>query len=184
MNSPLLPRLALATALVLATSCGDSTPSKSSPPASDATSASPKPEAASVATATPIALVLAPIDTAPLRTLDLGEALLVDVLREGTGKVARATSTVALHYEGRTETGDEPFVSTRGRFQAERFELDPKSSRRPIEGLARALVGLAQGARVRVHVPGHLAYGKAAVREFGIDEHADLLFDVELVEVR
>ncbi|MBK7876918.1 MAG: FKBP-type peptidyl-prolyl cis-trans isomerase [Planctomycetes bacterium] len=182
MNPSLLPWLALVT--VLATACGDSTPSKPSAPAPAAPKANSSPEASAPATATPSAAILAPMDAAPLRTLDLGEALLVDVLREGTGKVARATSTVALHYEGRTETGDEPFVSTRGRYQAERFELDPASDRRPIEGLARALVGLAPGARVRVHVPGHLAYGKAAVREFGIDEHADLLFDVELVEVR
>ena len=154
-----------------------STSSAKSAPASVATDAPSSPAAAA-------APILAPTDAAPLRTQDLGEALLVDVLREGTGKVARATSAVALHYELRTEVSEEPLVSTRARLAPERFELDPKSAHRPIEGLARALTGLAQGARVRVHVPGHLAYGKSGVPELGIEPNTDLLFDVELVEVR
>lgn len=119
-----------------------------------------------------------------LRTLDLGEALLVDVLTEGSGRVVKATSTVALHCEGRVEDADEPFVRTRDRLGPERFELDPASGRRPIEGLARALIGLAQGARARVHVPGHLAYGLQGAPSAGIDANADLVFEVEIVEVR
>jgi FKBP-type peptidyl-prolyl cis-trans isomerase len=69
------------------------------------------------------------------------------------------------------------FVSTRGRYEPERFGLDRQSGRRPIEGIARAHVGLAQGTRVRIHVPGHLAYGAEGVPGLSIDPNADLLFD-------
>lgn len=119
-----------------------------------------------------------------LRTLDLGDALLVDILREGNGRVVRGTSSVTLHYEGRVEDAEAPFVHTRDRAGPERHELDPASSKRPIEGFARALIGLAQGTVARIHVPGHLAYGLAGAPSAGIDAHDDLVFEVEIVEVR
>lgn len=142
-----------------------------------------EPASAAPATAQPDAPLAEPSST-PLRTLDLGDALLVDILREGAGRVVRGTSAVALHYEGRVEDAEEPFVRTRDRTGPERHELDPASNRRPIEGLARALIGLAQGTIARIHVPGHLAYGLEGAPNAGIEAHADLVFEVEIIEVR
>lgn len=123
-------------------------------------------------------------NVAPVRTLDLGDALSVEILREGTGRAARAGSEVLVQYEGRTEDSDTPFASTRGLWRPARWVLDPADPARPIEGLARALVGLKQGTQARVHVPGHFAYGLAGAPSAGIGAHADLIFALEIVEVR
>lgn len=121
---------------------------------------------------------------AAVRTIDLGDALSVEILREGTGRAARAGSELLVQYEGRTEDSDTPFATTRGLWQPARWVLDPHDPARPVEGLARALVGMKQGTQARVHVPGHFAYGIEGAPSAGIDAHADLIFSFELVEVR
>jgi FKBP-type peptidyl-prolyl cis-trans isomerase len=119
-----------------------------------------------------------------LRTVELGEGLVVEVLREGQGRKARSSSTVLARYEGRVRDADTAFVSTRTYPQPERLELDPVKGARPMEGLARALEGLAAGTRARVRVPAALGYGERGVPELGIAPDSDLVFEVEVVEVR
>jgi len=122
-------------------------------------------------------------ETAALRTLDLGEGLSVEVLREGSGRKARRGSEVAVHYQGSAKDAETPFVTTRGWWQPARWVLDARSDRRPLEALARALEGLAAGAQARVHVPAALAYGSAGLPGAGIEQDTDLVFVLELVEV-
>lgn len=156
-------------ALAALAACSKETP----PPANEPAPAAPS-------TAPPVA----DESVAAVRTLDLGDALSVEILREGTGRAARAGSEVLVQYEGRTEDSDTPFASTRGLWQPARWVLDPNDPARPVEGLARALVGMKQGTQARVHVPGHFAYGLAGAPSSGIDAHADLIFALEIVEVR
>lgn len=123
-------------------------------------------------------------DAPVVRRFELDDySLFVEVLREGSGRAARAGDAIAVYYEGRREGEDEPFVTTRGTWVPARWVLDATSDARPVEGLRLAMLGATPGMRARVHVPGHLAYGAAGASGSGIDAHADLIFDVIVAEV-
>lgn len=119
-----------------------------------------------------------------IRTLDLGDELKVDILREGTNRKARLGDTLLVRYEARVKDAEQPFATTRGLYQPQRFVLDAKSDASPLPALSRALVGLDQGTRARVHVPAALGYGKAGLPSSGVPADAELVFEIELVEVR
>ena len=176
---PAMKRTPLLFFSLLLTACGESEPSA---PASQPVGAG----------ATPIASP-APVDPKDLDRRDdpvlrriefEDETLFVDILHEGAGPVARPGDELAVYFEGRLESAEDPFVTTRGLWLPARWVLDERSDARPVEGLRRAMLGLARGTRARVHVPGHLAYGQTGVPGSGIEAHADLIFDVLISEVR
>jgi FKBP-type peptidyl-prolyl cis-trans isomerase len=181
-------------ALLVAAACGDTEPAGGeTAPVPAAVTASVVDGASATPGDTPVAASVgdgetlsgdAPAAEPVLRTVELGEGLVVEVLREGQGRKARSSSTVLARYEGRVRDADTAFVSTRTYPQPERLELDPVKGARPMEGLARALEGLAAGTRARVRVPAALGYGKRGVPELGIAPDSDLVFEVEVVEVR
>lgn len=175
---------ALAAALCatfVAPACGgDETPA---PPSATATTTAPSGAPAVVETLASDGAPAPMPEAVPLRTLELGDELKVEILREGAKRTAEIGDTLLARYECRVKDAEQPFATTRGMLQPQKLVLDPKSPSRPIDGLLRALIGLPQGTRARVHVPPALAYGKDGLPSSAIPADASLVVDVEIVEV-
>ncbi|EMQ96619.1 FKBP-type 22 kDa peptidyl-prolyl cis-trans isomerase [Paeniglutamicibacter gangotriensis Lz1y] len=104
--------------------------------------------------------------------------LVVDVVKEGTGKVATATSKVSANYTGvRWEDGKQ-FDSSYDRGEASDFGLDGV-----IAGWTQGLTGLKAGTQVMLTIPGDLAYGLDEASAQGRPA-GTLVFFVELKEVK
>jgi FKBP-type peptidyl-prolyl cis-trans isomerase FkpA len=97
------------------------------------------------------------------------------VVHRGSGPRPTASSTVSIHYIGRTLDGRE-FSNT---YAAQHPETLPLP--RAMPGLAEAMTLMTPGSRYRFWIPGHLAYGEAG-RAGDIEPNATLVFDIELLE--
>lgn len=86
---------------------------------------------------------------------DSVKKLKVEILKQGKGKVAKATSTVSANYFGWDASG-EIFDSTNknGTVTPADFGLD-----QVIEGWTKGLTGVTQGSIVRLSIPADQAYG-------------------------
>ena len=105
---------------------------------------------------------------------DVPAGLVVDIIKEGTGKVATATSDVSANYTGvRWEDGKE-FDSSYDRGEASDFNLSGV-----IPGWTQGLEGLKAGTQVMLTIPTDLAYAGSAGAPEG-----PLVFFVELKEVK
>lgn len=105
---------------------------------------------------------------------DVPAGLVVDIVKEGTGKAATATSDVSAHYTGvRWEDGKQ-FDSSFDRGEPSDFNLAGV-----IPGWTQGLDGLKAGTQVMLTIPTDLAYGGAAGAPAG-----PLVFFVELKEVK
>lgn len=105
---------------------------------------------------------------------DVPAGLVVDVIKEGTGKVATATSDVSAHYTGvRWEDGKQ-FDSSYDRGEPSDFNLSGV-----IPGWTQGLEGLKAGTQVMLTIPTDLAYAGSAGAPEG-----PLVFFVELKEVK
>lgn len=103
--------------------------------------------------------------------------LVVDVVKEGTGKVATATSDVSANYTGvRWEDGKQ-FDSSYDRGEASDFNLSGV-----IPGWTQGLEGLKAGTQVMLTIPSDLAYGADAASQGR--PAGPLVFFVELKEVK
>lgn len=120
-------------------------------------------------------------DGKPAITIPKGKdepaGLVVDVIKEGTGKVATETSDVSANYTGvRWEDGQQ-FDSSFDAGKAADFNLT-----QVIKGWTQGLSGLKAGTQVMLTIPADLAYGPDAAslgRPAGT-----LVFFVELKEVK
>lgn len=98
--------------------------------------------------------------------------------QEGTGAVAKAKDTLLMHYAGRLEDGT-PFDSSHGRGQPFQFTL---GIGQVIKGWDEGVVGMKVGGKRTLKIPsekGYGAYGAGSV----IPPHANLIFDIELVDI-
>lgn len=104
--------------------------------------------------------------------------LKVEVLKQGDGKAAEATSTVTANYFGWTSDG-KIFDSTNknGTVTPIDFGLD-----KVIKGWTEGLTGVKQGSVVKLLIPADLAYGSQGSSMIGPNE--PLAFVVELVKVQ
>ncbi|GAA1496328.1 FKBP-type peptidyl-prolyl cis-trans isomerase [Paeniglutamicibacter kerguelensis] len=103
--------------------------------------------------------------------------LVVDVVKEGTGKVATETSDVSANYTGvRWEDGKQ-FDSSYDRGAASDFNLS-----QVIKGWTQGLTGLKAGTQVMLTIPSDLAYGPDAAAQGR--PAGTLVFFVELKEVK
>jgi hypothetical protein len=103
--------------------------------------------------------------------------LVVDVVKEGTGKVATATSDVSANYTGvRWEDGKQ-FDSSYDRGAASDFNLS-----QVIKGWTQGLSGLKAGTQVMLTIPTDMAYGPDAASQGR--PAGTLVFFVELKEVK
>ena len=109
-----------------------------------------------------------------VKTLESG--VQYKVIKEGTGKIPADTSTVKVHYEGRTLDGN-VFDSSYKR----NSPIDLRANQ-VIKGWTDALVHMPAGSVWEVYIPQDLAYGdreQAQIKPFSM-----LIFKIELLEVK
>lgn len=106
------------------------------------------------------------------------ELVITDVII-GSGKEISRGALVLAHYEGFLEEGKK-FDSSHDRGKAFEFVF---GTGRVIKGWDQGLIGMREGGTRKLEVPSHLAYGERKIGEI-IPPHSNLLFTVELIEVR
>lgn len=99
-----------------------------------------------------------------------------EVLTAGSGATPSASSKVSTHYEGKLIDG-KVFDSSYQRGQPADFPVNGV-----IAGWTEALQMMEEGAKWRLYVPYHLAYGEKGAGGL-IGPYATLIFDVELISV-
>ncbi|MEY4192388.1 MAG: hypothetical protein RJA00_619 [Bacteroidota bacterium] len=97
----------------------------------------------------------------------------------GTGAQALAGKTVAVHYAGKLDNGQE-FDNSFKRRQPFEFKL---GAGQVIAGWDEGIALMSEGAKYKLIIPSHLGYGKHGVGGV-IPPNATLIFDTELVSVR
>ena len=97
----------------------------------------------------------------------------------GTGAQALAGKTVAVHYAGKLDNGQE-FDNSFKRGQPIEFKL---GAGQVIAGWDEGIALMSEGAKYKLIIPSHLGYGKHGVGGV-IPPNATLIFDTELVSVR
>ncbi|MCZ6628070.1 MAG: FKBP-type peptidyl-prolyl cis-trans isomerase [SAR324 cluster bacterium] len=99
------------------------------------------------------------------------------VLRKGRGPMPKASDTVVTHYRGTLIDGTE-FDSSYARGKSATFPVGGV-----IRGWTEALQLMRKGAKWKLFIPSHLAYGeRGSGRKIG--PHAALIFDIELLDIR
>ncbi|MBL7545145.1 MAG: FKBP-type peptidyl-prolyl cis-trans isomerase [Bdellovibrionaceae bacterium] len=105
------------------------------------------------------------------------ELKIIDTV-EGTGVAVVKGALVICHYTGLLEDETE-FDSSYKHGRPFQFVVGAK---RVIQGWDIGLMGMKEGGKRTLHVPAHLGYGE---REKGlIKPHSNLIFHIELIEVR
>ena len=99
------------------------------------------------------------------------------VLKEGNGKIPKATDNVVCHYEGMLVDGT-MFDSSIQRGEPATFPLNGV-----IAGWTEGLQLMKEGAKYRFFIPYQLGYGERGAGA-SIPPFATLVFDVELIEVK
>lgn len=99
-----------------------------------------------------------------------------EVLEQGSGAKPAATDTVKTHYHGTFVDGT-VFDSSLERGEPATFALD-----QVISGWTEALQLMAEGAKWRIFLPAHLAYGETGSPP-AIPGGAALVFEIHLMEV-
>jgi FKBP-type peptidyl-prolyl cis-trans isomerase FkpA len=136
----------------------------------------PAPQAAEPAPA-PAAPLVAPPSQDPLGITDV---------KVGTGKEAYAGATVSVHYTGWLYKTMAPrqrgrkFDSSRDRGEPLEFKL---GTGQVIKGWDQGVAGMKVGGQRTLVIPSYLAYGKRGAGAM-IGPDADLIFDVELLDVK
>ena len=98
------------------------------------------------------------------------------IIKQGTGKIPADTSTVKVHYEGRTLDGN-VFDSSYKRGNP----IDLRANQ-VIKGWTDALVHMPAGSIWEVYIPQELAYGDREQAQ--IKPYSMLIFKIELIEVK
>lgn len=99
------------------------------------------------------------------------------IIKEGTGKIPKATDTVTTNYRGALIDGTE-FDSSYKRGQPATFQVNGV-----IKGWTEALQLMKTGSKWQLFIPSNLAYGdKGAGQQIG--PNAVLIFDIELLSIK
>jgi FKBP-type peptidyl-prolyl cis-trans isomerase len=99
-------------------------------------------------------------------------------LKIGDGKEAKKGGTVVAHYVG-TLTDGTKFDSSYDRDQPATFLLT-----QVIQGWQEGIPGMKVGGKRKLVVPAALGYGKRGTPDGKVPPDADLIFEVELVDVK
>lgn len=105
--------------------------------------------------------------------------LRVAVVKEGEGRVVKATDTVRVHFAGWDLRDGRLFDSSYATGKPAAFDL-----RTALAGVREGVVGMKVGGVRRLIVPGHLGYGVAGREAVEIGPNATLLFHIELLGVQ
>lgn len=97
---------------------------------------------------------------------------------EGTGAEVQAGDTITAHYTGVSASTGEVFDSSWTRGEPATFPLD-----QVIDGWSEGLVGMKEGGRRTLVIPGAMAYGPNPPPGSGIAPDETLVFTVDLVSV-
>ncbi len=100
------------------------------------------------------------------------------VLKEGTGKIPKATDNVQVHYRGTLLDGTE-FDSSIKRGEPAEFPLN-----RVIPGWTEGVQLMKEGSKYQFTIPSKLAYGERGTPGGPIPPNATLIFEVELISIR
>jgi FKBP-type peptidyl-prolyl cis-trans isomerase len=114
--------------------------------------------------------------SAPGAAKKLPSGLEIEVLAEGTGKTPRRGEDVTVHYAGWLPDGT-LFDSSYERGEPAVFKVGSV-----IQGWNEALGLMKEGSKVRLRIPGDLAYGPAGTGD-KIGPNATLIFYIELLKV-
>jgi FKBP-type peptidyl-prolyl cis-trans isomerase len=98
---------------------------------------------------------------------------------EGQGKEVVKGALVIVNYEGFLENGTK-FDSSFDRNKPFQFVI---GSGRVIKGWDMGVMGMKVGGKRSLFVPAHLGYGERSIGNF-ITPHSNLIFNIELLEVR
>ncbi|MCY0913377.1 FKBP-type peptidyl-prolyl cis-trans isomerase [Massilia antarctica] len=187
MRRPLSVFLMCAAAASLAQAAGQTPPAPEAPPAPTAPATPPAPDVPP-APAQPAA---AAQPATPPGTVVLAEPVLDPLVatdtKVGTGAEATAGSKVFVHYTGwlykpmATRQRGRQFDSSLSRGAPLEFVL---GTGRVIKGWDQGVMGMKVGGKRTLVIPSYLAYGKRGAPGGGIPPDADLIFDVELVNVK
>ena len=102
----------------------------------------------------------------------------IEILKEGTGQVAKSGDNVFVHYTGTLENGTK-FDSSVDRGTPFDFVL---GQNRVIQGWELGVLGMKVGEKRKLTIPPELGYGAQAVSV--IPANSVLLFDVELLKIK
>lgn len=105
-------------------------------------------------------------------------------LENGSGKEAVKGKTLSVHYTGWVNDDDEKghkFDSSLDRGQPFVFKL---GAGQVIKGWDEGFEGMKVGGKRTLYIPSNMAYGARGIPQAGIPANADLIFDVELVDVK
>ena len=119
-----------------------------------------------------------PLPSTTATTLPSG--LVYEDRKVGDGDEAKAGTTVLVHYTGWLQADGTQFDTSRSRGQPFQFQLGKGSV---IKGWEDGVPGMKVGGQRRLFIPPQLGYGDRGAGD-AIPPKADLVFDVELVEVR
>lgn len=107
----------------------------------------------------------------------MSNELQITDLREGDGKAAVKGALITTQYTGWLDDGSE-FDSSWSRGKPFQCVI---GTGRVIKGWDQGLIGMKVGGKRALHVPAHLGYGERSMGK--IPPHADLRFEIELLEV-
>ena len=120
-----------------------------------------------------------PAEAAP-EPIELEGGVVVQLLRRGEGPRAARGRTLVLTHVARAGEDGAPFDSSGGIPWSLRLGAGP----RLLPGLERGLLSLHAGSRARIRVPAALAWGEDQSAPPGVPAGAELVYEVELLEVR
>jgi FKBP-type peptidyl-prolyl cis-trans isomerase FklB len=107
----------------------------------------------------------------------LASGLQYQVIKEGTGKIPKATDTVTTHYRGTLIDGTE-FDSSYKRNEPASFPVNGV-----IKGWTEALQLMKVGSKWQLFIPASLAYGPQGAGQL-IGPNATLIFEIELLSIK
>lgn len=143
----------------------------------------PSPSDASAAHAETTAATLAPVDFQSY-VEERADGLRVEVFAPGDGPAITASSRVTLHYNALLPQASKPFDTTRETGIPLELDLAGNGGPRPIRGLELGLIGLKVGSKAKLTVPPALAWGDAGNPAGGVPAKSDVIYSVEILEVR
>jgi FKBP-type peptidyl-prolyl cis-trans isomerase FkpA len=101
-------------------------------------------------------------------------------LKVGTVDEARAGQSVVVHYTGWLKDGTK-FDNSRDRNTPFEFTL---GKGKVIKGWEEGVAGMKVGCKRKLIIPSKLAYGARGAGRGVIPAHADLTFEIELLEIK